>query len=122
MSDTCGIRFGNVGLDLRPALERVQRVRRIHVDDQIELPCEMCTERVVAPHPSREPGEGAERAFRVRIVREMPYPSVYTIRVGPISFGSNGRKALLFDQSGGDVPAEAVKLVRAVRRFPDQPD
>src|SRR5215216_4125926 len=47
-------------------------------------PGQKINDDVVAPHPSWEPREIAERAGGVRVVRRSSHPAIRSIRVGPV--------------------------------------
>lgn len=74
----------------------------------------------VAPHPVWKPLEPAQGLGRIAIVPGAPDVPVYAVGGGPVGLHRHRREAALADQSLGDFGPEAVELVCAVRRLPDQ--
>src|SRR5438876_6798366 len=74
----------------------------------------------VSPHPARETYEVAERCRGIGFAARVARPPVHTVRIGPIRLGRDDVELFGLYEGGGEVRADSIELIRAVRRLADQ--
>ena len=74
----------------------------------------------VSPHPARKTCEVAERRRCIGFAARVAHPPVYAVRIGPVRLGRDDVELFGLDEGGREVRADAIELIRAVRRLTDQ--
>ena len=86
----------------------------------VAQPPDQLGDDVVAPHPPREAHEVAERRLGVPIVADALDVAVGPCCRRPVRLDRHAAKVALGDQPLGQLRAQGVELVRAVRRLAEQ--
>src|SRR6266545_7524501 len=86
----------------------------------VAQPLEEAHDFHIAPHPTREPSEVAERLFGAAIGALVTHEAIGPVGIGPVCFRGDDVEAFLRDERASELGTDAIELLRAVRRLTHQ--